>query len=81
LDERDIGQSRAAESRPQLEPLLKHFFVTFIQLGFNDNSVIPFADFAALLCLTLPLLWDFDKSRRRSRLGDKLHYIILQEAH
>jgi hypothetical protein len=31
LDERDIGQSRAAESRPQLEPLLKRFLVIFIR--------------------------------------------------
>jgi hypothetical protein len=30
LDERDIRQSRAAESRPQLEPLLKRFLVIFI---------------------------------------------------
>jgi hypothetical protein len=81
LDERDIGQSRAAESRPQLEPLLKCFLVIFIRRVFDDNTVIPFADFAVLLGLALPLLWDFDKSRRRSRLGDKLHYVIPQRAH
>jgi hypothetical protein len=43
----------------------------------NDNSVVTFADFATLFGFSLPLLWDFDKSRRRSRLGDKLHYFIL----
>jgi hypothetical protein len=58
LDERDIGQSRAAESRPQLEPLLKRFLVIFIRCVFDDNSVVPFADFAALFGLALPLLWD-----------------------
>jgi hypothetical protein len=50
LDEKNIGQSKAAESRPQLQPLLN-------------------------------LLWDFHKSGRRSRLGDKLHYVIQQQAH
>jgi hypothetical protein len=30
VDERNIGQSRAAEPRPQLEPLLKRFFIFFI---------------------------------------------------
>jgi hypothetical protein len=69
LDERDIGQSRAAESRPQLEPLLKHFLVIFIRCVFDDNSVVPFADFTALFGLALSLLWDFDKSRRRSTPG------------
>jgi hypothetical protein len=63
LDERDIGQSRAAESRPQLKPLLKRFLVIFIRCVFDD-SVVPFADFMALFGLALPLLWDFDKSRR-----------------
>jgi hypothetical protein len=81
LDERDVGQSRAAESQPQLEPLLKCFLVILIRCVFGDNSVVPFADFAVLFGLALALLWDFDKSRRRIRLGDKLHYVILQEAH
>jgi hypothetical protein len=68
LDERDISQTRAAEARPKLEPLLKRFLVIFIRCVFNDNSVVPFADFAALFGFALPLLWDFDKSKRRSRL-------------
>jgi hypothetical protein len=71
----------AAESRPQLGLLLKHFLVIYIRCVFDDNSVVTFADFAALLGLALPFLWDFDKSGRRNRLGDKLHYVILQQAH
>jgi hypothetical protein len=64
LDERDVGQSRATESRPQLELLLKCFLVIFIRSVFNDNSVVPFANFAVPFGFALPLLWDFDKSRR-----------------
>jgi hypothetical protein len=48
---------------------------------FNDHCVVSFTDFAALLGLALPLIWDLDKSRRRRWLGDKLHYVVLQEAH
>jgi hypothetical protein len=43
---------------------LKCFLVIFIQCVFNDNGVIPFADFTALFGFALPLLWDFDKPRR-----------------
>jgi hypothetical protein len=56
LDERDIGQSKAAESRPQLEPLLKCFLIIFIRCVFDDNSVVPFADFVALFGFALHLL-------------------------
>jgi hypothetical protein len=48
---------------------------------FNDHYVVSFTDFAALLGLALPLIWDLDKSRMRHWLGDKLHYVVLQEAH
>jgi hypothetical protein len=51
VDERDTGQSRAAESRPQLEPLLKRLLVFLVRCVFDDNSVVTFADFAALLGL------------------------------
>jgi hypothetical protein len=64
LDERNVGQSRAAESRPQLEPLLKCLLVILVRCVFDDNSVVSFGDFAALLGLALSLIWDFDKSRR-----------------
>jgi hypothetical protein len=64
-----------------VEPLLKRFLVIFVRCVFDDNSVVPLTDFAALFGFALPLLWDFDQSRRQSRLGDKLHYVILQEAH
>jgi hypothetical protein len=43
---------------------LKRLLVIFIRRVFDDNSVVPFADFAVLLGLALPLIWDFDKSRR-----------------
>jgi hypothetical protein len=57
----DIGQSRAAEPGPQLEPLLKHLLVFLVGRVFNDNGVVTFADFAALLGLAFPLLWDIHK--------------------
>jgi hypothetical protein len=43
---------------------LKRFLIILIRCVFDDNSVIHFADFTALFGLALPLLWDFDKSRR-----------------
>jgi hypothetical protein len=64
-----------------LEPLLQRLSIIFVRRVFNDYCVLSFTDFAALLGLALPLIWDLDKSRRRRRLGDKLHYIVLQEAH
>jgi hypothetical protein len=47
-----------------LELLLNRLLVIFIRRVFDDISVVPFADFVALLGLALPLLWDFDKLRR-----------------
>jgi hypothetical protein len=46
-----------------LEPLLKRLLVIFVRCVFDDNSVVSFADFAALFGFALPLLWDFDKLR------------------
>jgi hypothetical protein len=43
---------------------LKCLLVIFIRCVFDDNSVVSFADFVALLGLALPLIWDFDKSTR-----------------
>jgi hypothetical protein len=43
---------------------LKRLLVIFIRCVFNDYGVVSFADFAALLGLALPLIWDFDKLRR-----------------
>jgi hypothetical protein len=60
---------------------LKRLLVILVRCVFDDYCVVSFTDFAALLGLALPLIWDFDKSRRRRRLGDKLHYVIPQEAH
>jgi hypothetical protein len=76
-----MRQSRAAESRPQLEALLQCLLIIFLRSVFNDYGVVPFTDFAALLGLPLPLIRDLDKLRRRRRLGDELHYVVLQEAH
>jgi hypothetical protein len=43
---------------------MKRFLVIFIRCVFDDNSVVTSADFAVLLGLDLPLLWDFHKSGR-----------------
>jgi hypothetical protein len=81
LDERNVRQSRAPESRPQLEALLQRLFIVVL-LGrvFDNNCVVSFTNLAPLLGLDLPFLQDLDKLRRRRRLGDELHQIILQEA-
>jgi hypothetical protein len=81
LKERDMWQSRAAEPRPQLEALLQRLLIVFLRSVFHDYDVALFTDFAALLALLLPFIWDLDKSRRRHRLGNKLHYVVLQEAY
>jgi hypothetical protein len=76
-----MQQSRAAESRPQLEALLQCLLIVIL-LGrvFNDYCVVSFTNFAPLLGLSFPFLWDLNKLRRRRRLGDELHQVILQEA-
>jgi hypothetical protein len=43
---------------------LKHLLIILVRRVFDDNSVVSFTDFAALLVLSLPLIWEFDKSRR-----------------
>jgi hypothetical protein len=43
---------------------LQRFLVIFVRCVFDDNSVVPFADFAVFIGLALPLFWDFNKSRR-----------------
>jgi hypothetical protein len=62
LDEGHVGQSRAAEPGPQLEPLLKRLLVFLVGCIFDDDGVITFADFAALLSLAFPFLRDIYKS-------------------
>jgi hypothetical protein len=47
-----------------LEPLLKRLLVLFIRCVFKDDGVVTFTEFAALLSLALPLLWDFHKLGR-----------------
>jgi hypothetical protein len=51
IDEGHVGQPRAAEPGPQLEPLLKRLLVFLVGRVFDDNGVVTFADFAALLGL------------------------------
>jgi hypothetical protein len=43
---------------------LKHLLVILVRCVFDDYCVISFTNFAVLLVLALPLIWDFDKSRR-----------------
>jgi hypothetical protein len=43
---------------------LKCLLVILVRCVFGLNSVVSFADFATLFGFALPLLWDFDKSRR-----------------
>jgi hypothetical protein len=81
LNERYMKQSRAAEPRSQLEALLERLLIVVL-LGrvFDDNCVVSFANLVPLLGRGLPFLWDLDKLRRRRRLGDELHQVILQDA-
>jgi hypothetical protein len=76
-----MRQSRAAEPRSQLEALLQRLLIVFLRSVFHDYGVALFTDFAVLLGLPLPFIWDLDKSRRRSRLENEFHYVILQEAY
>jgi hypothetical protein len=77
-----MRQDRTAEPRPQLEALLEHLLIVLL-IGrvFSDNCVVSLANFAPLLGLGLPFLWDLDQLRRRRRLGDELRQVILKEAH
>jgi hypothetical protein len=61
--------------------LLQRFFIVVL-LGrvFNDYRIVSFTNLAPLLSLGLPFFWDLDKLRRRRRLEEKLHQVILQEA-
>jgi hypothetical protein len=64
-----------------LKALLERLLIVVL-LGrvFDDYGVVSFANFAPLLGLGSPFLWDLDKLRRRGRLEDKLRQVILQEA-
>jgi hypothetical protein len=76
-----MRQARATEPRPQLEALLQHLLIVLL-IGrvFNDNCIVSLANFAPLLGLGLPFLWDLDQLGRRHRLRDELRQVILQEA-
>jgi hypothetical protein len=81
VDEGDIGQSRPTKPRPQLESFLKRLLVFLVRHVLDNDGVVTFADFAALLGFAFPLLRDIFKSGRRSRLRDKLYNVILQQVH
>jgi hypothetical protein len=56
-----MRQARTAEPRPQQEEVLQCLFVVvLVGRVFNDNGVVPFADFTPLLGLGLPFFWDLD---------------------
>jgi hypothetical protein len=54
-DERNVQQSRAAESGSQLEPLLKCLAILIVRGVFNGDGVVTLANLAALLHLALLL--------------------------
>jgi hypothetical protein len=43
---------------------LKCLLIILVRCVFDDNGVVSFTDFAVLFGLALPLIWDFNKSRR-----------------
>jgi hypothetical protein len=59
--------------------LLQRLPVLLIGRIFNGDGVVTFADFTVFLGLALALLWNIYKSRRRSKIGDKLRNVILQQ--
>jgi hypothetical protein len=58
--------------------LQRLFVVVLVGRVFHDNGVVSFANFSPLLGLGFSLLWDLDYLRRRRRLGDELHQVLLQ---
>jgi hypothetical protein len=73
-----MGQSRTAESGPQLKLLLERFPILLVRGIFNGDGVVTLADFAAFLHFALPFLQYIFKSRRGSWVGDILGDVILQ---
>jgi hypothetical protein len=60
-----MRQARAAKPRLQLEAVLQRLLVVvLIGRVFNDNCVVSLANFAPLLGLGFPFLWDLDQLRR-----------------
>jgi hypothetical protein len=75
-----VGQPRSAEPGPQLKPLLKCLPILLVGRIFNGDGVVTFSDFTAFFGFALALLWNIDKLRRGSWVGDKLRNVILQQA-
>jgi hypothetical protein len=59
---------------------LERFPILLVGRVFNGDGVVTLADFAVFLHLALTLLWNIYKSRRGSRVGDKLRDVILQQS-
>jgi hypothetical protein len=62
-----------------LKSLLQCFPILLVGCIFNGDGVITLADFTAFLRFALALLWNIDKSRRGSWIGEKLCNVILQQ--
>jgi hypothetical protein len=74
MDDGDIGKSWAAEPRPQLEPLLKHLLVLLVGRVLDDDGVVTFADFAALLGFAFPSSGIF--TSRGGEAGSETNFTI-----
>jgi hypothetical protein len=62
-----------------LKSLLEHFPILLVGGVFYGDSVVTFADFSTFLCFSLALLWNINKLRRGSWIGDKLRDVIMQQ--
>jgi hypothetical protein len=58
--------------------LLECFPILLVGGVFYGDTVVTFADFTAFLRFALALLWNINKLRRRSWIGEKLRDVILQ---
>jgi hypothetical protein len=74
-----MGQSRTAESGPQLKLLLERFPILLVGCILNGDGVITLANFTVFLHFTLALLRYVFKSRRGSWVGDIRGDAILQK--
>jgi hypothetical protein len=58
--------------------LLECFPILLVGGVFYGDTVVTFADFTTFLRFALALLWNINKLRRRSWIGEKLRDVILQ---
>jgi hypothetical protein len=62
-----------------LKSLLERFPTLLVRGVFYGDSVVTFADFTTFLRFALALIWNINKLRRGSCIGDKLRDVILQQ--